>query len=120
MRSKGSRLYYLSHTTKVIESEKTIYFEEDIGTSQNLEKLCSRRNASVQEHVTSAPLIGPMIDQNLVITHDESADQVVQETPNVDVDDGDALLNRSQRTHRPVISNGFAVYFQEHEFDIGC
>ena len=36
-----------------------------------------------------------MIDQNPVVTHDDSIDEVVKETPDVDVDDGDASLRRS-------------------------
>ena len=32
--SRGSRFYCVSHTTRVIESDRAIYFEEDTGTSQ--------------------------------------------------------------------------------------
>ena len=31
--SRGSSFYCLSHTTRVIESDRAIYFEDDIGTS---------------------------------------------------------------------------------------
>ena len=34
--SRGSRFYCLSHTTRVIESDQAIYFEDDISTSQGL------------------------------------------------------------------------------------
>ena len=30
--SRGSRFYYPSHTTRVIESKQAIYFEDDNGT----------------------------------------------------------------------------------------
>ena len=43
----------------------------------------------------------------------------MQETPNVNVDDGDAPLRKSQRIHRPVISSDYIVYLQEHEFNVG-
>ena len=43
----------------------------------------------------------------------------MQETPNVNVDDRDATLRRSQRIHRPAISSDYIVYLQEHEFDVG-
>ena len=55
-------------------------------------------------------MTGPIIDQNLVVTHDDLVDQVVQETPNVEVNDGDAPLKRSQRTHKPTISGDYVVY----------
>ena len=31
--SRGSRFYCTSHTTRVIELDRAIYFEDDIGTS---------------------------------------------------------------------------------------
>ena len=68
-------------------------------------------------------MTSPVIDQNPMVTHDDPADQVVQETPDVDVDvdvdDGDALLRRSQRTRRHAISGDYVVYLQEYEFDVG-
>ena len=42
--------------------------------------------------VSSAPMTGLMIDQNPVVTHNNLVDQVVQETPDIDVDHGDAPL----------------------------
>ena len=33
VRSKGSRFYCPSHTTRVIELDRVIYFEDDTGTS---------------------------------------------------------------------------------------
>ena len=44
-------------------------------------------------------------------------DQKVQETLDVNVDDGDASLMRSQKIHTLAISSDFVVYLQEHEFD---
>ena len=32
--SRGSGFYFLSHTTRVIELDRAIYFEDDTGTSQ--------------------------------------------------------------------------------------
>ena len=42
----------------------------------------------------------------------------MQETPDINVDDEDALLRRSQRTHRPAISSDYVIYLQEHVFDV--
>ena len=42
----------------------------------------------------------------------------MQETPDVNVADGDAPLRRSQMIHRPAISNDYVVYLQEHELVI--
>ena len=67
-----------------------------------------------------------MIDQNPEIAHDDPkvahddlVEQEVQETLDVNVDDGDALLRRSQRICRPAISSDYVVYVQKHEFDVG-
>ena len=31
MRSRGSRFFYPSHTTKIVESDNNVYFEDDFG-----------------------------------------------------------------------------------------
>ena len=43
----------------------------------------------------------------------------MQETLDVNVDDTDALLKRSQRIRKSAISSDYVVYLQEHEFDVG-
>ena len=35
--SRGSRFYYSSHTTRVIESDRAIYFKDDTGTCKTRE-----------------------------------------------------------------------------------
>ena len=39
VRLRGSGFYCLSHTTRVIESYRAIYFEDDTGTSQGLREI---------------------------------------------------------------------------------
>ena len=37
--SRGSRFYYPSHTTRVIESDRAIHFEDDIDIRQGLREI---------------------------------------------------------------------------------
>ena len=71
-----------------------------------------------------------MIDQNPEAAHDDNLKAArendpkvvhveVQDTPNVNVNDGDAPLRRSQRIRRSAISSDYIVYLQEHKFDVG-
>ena len=51
-----------------------------------------------------------LIDQNPKVTHDDPVDLDMQETLDVNVDDGNAPLRRSQRIHRHAISSNYVVY----------
>ena len=42
--SRGSRFYCPSHTTRVIESDRAIYFEDDIGISQGSREIVSKEH----------------------------------------------------------------------------
>ena len=44
--SRGSRFDCPLHTTRVIESDQDIYFEDDTGTSQGLRENCVQRTHS--------------------------------------------------------------------------
>ena len=114
--SRGSKFYCPSHTTRVIESDIIVYFKEDTSTSQEpIEIVFNEERIIIPIHVASAPVTGPTIDQNLSVTHDDPTNQVVQKTPNVEVDNGDAPLKKiRERT----ISSDYVVYLQVYEFII--
>ena len=57
-------------------------------------------------------------DDDPEIVHNNPVDVEVQETPNVNVNDGDAPLKRSQRIRRLEISSDYIIYLREHEFDV--
>ena len=42
--SRGSKFYCLSHTTRVIESNRAIYFEDDTGTSQEAREIVLKKH----------------------------------------------------------------------------
>ena len=92
----GSKFYCPLHTTRVIESDRAIYFKEDIDTSQEPREIGFREECVfIPILVASTQVYDPLIDQNSEVTHDAPVYQKVQETPHVNVDDGDALLKRS-------------------------
>ena len=114
--SRGSKFYYLSHTTIVIESDRAIYFEDDTGTSQR------PREIMFQEHpifilmpIASASISSPVVHQHLVATtNDEPINDVDLIAPYVDLVALDVAmdipLRRSKRVRRPTISYDYFVY----------
>ena len=74
--SRGSRFYCPSHTTRVIESDRATYFEEDTDTSQGPREIIFRKErVIIPIPVASAQVYNPLIDQNLKVTHDDPVDQ---------------------------------------------
>ena len=63
MGSRGSRFYCPSHTTRVIESDRVIYFEDDIGTSQRPREIVFKEHpVFIPMSIASAPISGPIVD----------------------------------------------------------
>ena len=61
--SRGSRFYCLSHTTKVIKSDRAIYFEEDIDISQGLREIVFKvEHIVISILVASAQFYDSLID----------------------------------------------------------
>ena len=78
MGSKGSRFYCPSHTTKVIESDRVIYFEDDTDTSQGPKEILFREHPIVVPMpVASTPTVSPTVDQHPVAIHDELIEQAI-------------------------------------------
>ena len=67
--------------------------------------------------IVSAPISSPVGDQHLVaITDDEPIEDVDPVALYVAMD---IPLRRSERAHKPIISDNYIVYLQEHEYDVG-
>ena len=103
--SRGSRFYCPSHSMRVIESDRAIFFEDDL----------------VSRNEIPRPLVDVMLP--FVHGHDQAlpeSDDIV--VPLVDEQEHDAVveeeihLRRSQRMRKPTISDDYIVYLQEHEF----
>ena len=63
MGSRGSTFYYLLHTTRVIELDRAIYFEEDTDTSQGPEEIVFREeHVIIPIPIDSAKEYDPLID----------------------------------------------------------
>ena len=98
--SRGSKFYCQSHTTRVIESDRTIYFEDDTGTSQG------PREIVFKEHLVFIPVFiaftlisSPIVDQDpLAAIDDEPIEDVDPITPDVVMD---IPLMRSERVRKP-------------------
>ena len=70
--SRGSRFYFPSHTTGVIEYDRAIYFKDDIGTSQGPREFVFKEHPIfIHVPIVSAPISSPVIDLHLVATTDD-------------------------------------------------
>ena len=67
--------------------------------------------------IASILITNLILDQHLIATPDnEPIEEVNLEALNVVMD---IPLRRSERAHRPAISDDYIVYLQEHEYDVG-
>ena len=67
--------------------------------------------------IASILIFGLVVDQHLVaIPDNEPIEDVDLVVPNVVMD---IPLRRSERARKPVISDDYIVYLQEHEYDVG-
>ena len=61
--SRDSRFYCPSHTTKVVESNRAIYFDNDTGISQGLREIVFKEHpVFIPMHIASAPISSPVVD----------------------------------------------------------
>ena len=123
--SRGSRFYCPSHTIRVIESDRAIYFENDIGTRQGPREIVFKEHPIfIPVPISSSPISSPIVDQHPVATtDDEPIEDVDPVAPNVDIVAPNVVmdipLRRSERARRPAILNDYIVYLSEHEYDVG-
>ena len=123
--SRGSKFYFPSHITRVIELDRAIYFEDDTGTNQGLREIMFKEHqVFIPMPIASALIFSPVVDQHLVVTTNdepiEDVDPVVQDLDLVALDVVmDITLRRLERAPRLTISDDYIVYLQEHEYDVG-
>ncbi|KAJ9689270.1 hypothetical protein PVL29_014779 [Vitis rotundifolia] len=108
--SKGSRFYCPSHTTRIIESDRAVYFEDEVNVDSNF---VPREIPFGEEHVvipfptSYVPNVDIPIVQQPDTNQGEHGDQVEPDFP---VDD-------TVRVRKPAISDDYMIYLQEHEYD---
>ncbi|RVW12961.1 Retrovirus-related Pol polyprotein from transposon TNT 1-94 [Vitis vinifera] len=118
--SRGSRFYCPSHTTRIIESDRAVYFEDEVNVDPNF---VPREIPFGEEHVvipfptSHVPNMDVPIIQQPATNQGEHGDQVESDLPVDDTVVNEVPLRRSQRVRRPAISDDYMVYLQEHEYD---
>ena len=66
--SRGFRFYCSSHTTRVIESDQAIYFEDDIGTNQGpRENVFKEHLVCILMPIASSPISSLVVDQHPIV-----------------------------------------------------
>ncbi|RVW21903.1 Retrovirus-related Pol polyprotein from transposon TNT 1-94 [Vitis vinifera] len=98
--SRGSRFYCPSHTTRIIESDRAVYFEDEVNADPNF-----------------VPREIPFGEEHPATNQGEHGDQVESDLPVDGTVVNEVPLRRSQRVRRPAISDDYMVYLQEHEYD---
>ena len=106
-------------------SNRDIYFEDDTGTSQGPREIVFKEHpVFIHVSISSAPISSPIVNQHPVATTDDKpikdVDLVVPYVDPIALDvTMDVPLRRSEREHKPVISDDYIVYLQEHEYNVG-
>jgi len=121
--SRGSRFYCPSHSMRVIESDRAVFFEDNLDSGSNTPRPVTFREDRV---VIPVPSIYLPADNVIPVVRDENEfvpDLVDATTPVVDEQVHDDVveeisLRRSQRVRRSSISDDYLVYLQEHEYDL--
>ena len=115
--SRGSRFYYQTHSTRVIESDRAVYFEDEFGSSHGPREIVLREGRIIIPiPIASASDHDPTIEQIPVEAHDEPQDQAQDE--NLDTKNDEPVVRRSQRTGGFAILDDYIIYLQECEFDV--
>ena len=107
--SKCLRFYCTSHTTRVIESNRAIYFEDNTSTSQGLREIVFKEHP-IFIHVPNAstPIFSLVFYQHPIVTTD---DKQIEDVDLVALDIVmDIPLKRLERVCRPEISDDYIVY----------
>ena len=123
--SRSSRFYCPSHTTSVIELDRTIYFEDDIGRSQGPREIVFKEHlVFILVPIASTLIDSSIVDQHSIATPDnEPIENVDPVAPNVDLVALDVVMDipwrRLERALKLAILDDYIVYLQEHEYDVG-
>ncbi|RVW59023.1 Retrovirus-related Pol polyprotein from transposon TNT 1-94 [Vitis vinifera] len=117
----NARFYCPSHTTRIIESDRAVYFEDEVNVDPNF---VPREIPFGEEHVvipfpiSHVPNVDVPIVQQPTTNQGEHGDQVELGIPIDDTVVNGIILRRSQRVCRPAISDDYMIYLQEHEYDV--
>ena len=114
--SRCSRFYCPSHTTRVIESDRAIYFEDDIGRSQGSREIVFKEHlVFILVPIASTPINSSIVDRHPIATPDnEPIENVDSVTPIVDLVALDVVmdtpLRRLERALKLTILDDYIVY----------
>ncbi|KAH9669477.1 Integrase catalytic domain-containing protein [Citrus sinensis] len=115
--SRGSRFYYPSHTTGIIESDRAIYFDDDHNGGSSEPRRLTLREERVVLPILSFPTSAMGLSHIDVSSVDPELHHDMEPTT-VEDDVTDVQLRRSERIRRPAIPDDYVVYLQEHDFDV--
>ncbi|KAH9697754.1 Integrase catalytic domain-containing protein [Citrus sinensis] len=114
--SRDSRFYCPSHTTRIIESDRAIYFEDDHNGGSSEPRSLTLREEPMVLPIPSFPTSAVGLSHIDVSSVDPEPHHDM-EPMTVEDDVTDVQFKRSERVRRPAISNYYVVYLQEHDFD---
>ncbi|KAL6342702.1 hypothetical protein AAG906_013108 [Vitis piasezkii] len=118
--SRGSRFYCPSHTTRIIESDRVVYFEDEVKVDPNFvphEIPFGEEHVEIPFPTSHVPNVDVPIVQQPTTNHREHGDQVEPDIPIDDTVVDGIPLRISQRVCRLAISDDYMIYLQEHEYD---
>ena len=109
VRSRYSRFYYSSYTTRVIELDRVIYFKDATRTSQGPRHIVFKEHlVFIHVPIASTPISSPIVDQHpLATTNDELIKDVDLIAPDVVMN---IPFKRLERARKPAISGDYIVY----------
>ncbi|KAH9781008.1 Integrase catalytic domain-containing protein [Citrus sinensis] len=114
--SRGSRFYCHSHTTRIIESDRAIYFEDDHNGGSSEPRSLTLREERVVLPIPFFSTLAMGLSHIDVSSVDPELHHDIE--PMIVEDDvTDVQLRRSERIRRPAIPDDHVVYLQEHDFD---
>ena len=120
--SRGSRFYCPSHTTRIIELDRVVYFEDEVKVDLNFvphEIPFGEEHVEILFPTSHVPNVDVPIVQQPTTNQGEHGDQVESGIPVDDTVVNGVPLRRSQRVRRSAILDDYMIYLQEHEYD-GC
>ncbi|RVW57835.1 Retrovirus-related Pol polyprotein from transposon TNT 1-94 [Vitis vinifera] len=118
--SRGSRFYCPSHTTRIIESDRVIYFEDKVNIDPNFvprEIPLGEKHVVILFPASHVLNVDVPIVQQPATNQGEHGDQVEFGILVGDIVVDGIPLRISQRVRRSAISDIYIIYLQEHEYD---
>ena len=104
----------------IIQSDRVVYFEDEVNVDPNF---MPHEIPFGEEHVIIPFPTSHVLDVDVPIIQQPATNQGEhgdQMEPDILVDGtvvDEIPLRRSQRVRRPIISDDYMIYFQEHEYD---